>query len=105
MFLNKFNKLLRFKIFNFYSKKIPPIGVDDFRKIVEDKDLLYVDKTLMIKELIDDKSEVILITRPRRWGKTLNMSMIQHFFSPSVLNKETKYLKIIKFQKLKMENI
>ena len=86
MFLNKFNKLLHFKKFNFYSKKIPPIGVDDFRKIVEDKDLLYVDKTL-IKELIDDKSEVVLITRPRRWGKTLNMSMIQHFFSPSVLNK------------------
>ena len=44
----------------------------------------------MIKELIDDPSEVVLITRPRRWGKTLNMSMIQHFFSPSVLNKETK---------------
>ena len=43
----------------------------------------------MIKELIDDKSKVVLITRPRR-GKTLNMSMIQHFFSPSVLNKETK---------------
>ena len=91
MFLNK---LLRFKNFNFYSKKIPPIGIDDFRKIVEDKDLLYVDKTLMIKELIDDKSEVVLITRPRRWGKTLNMSMIQHFFSPSVLNKETKGIRI-----------
>ena len=66
MFLNK---LLRFKKFNFYSKKIP-IGVDDFREIVEDKDFLYVDKTLMIKELIDDKSEVVLITRPRRGQDT-----------------------------------
>jgi len=93
MFLSKLKKKwlrFSFKKLKHYSKKIPPIGVDDFRKIVEDKDMLYVDKTLMIKELIDDKSEVVLITRPRRWGKTLNMSMIQHFFAPSVLDKETK---------------
>ena len=76
MFLNKFNKLLRFKQFYFYSKKIPPIGVDNFRKIVEDKDFLYVDKTLMIKELIDDKSEVVLITRTRRWVNTLNIILL-----------------------------
>jgi len=87
--------------FKRYSIKRPPIGVDDFRKLVEDKNLLYVDKTLLIKELIDDSSEVNLITRPRRWGKTLNMSMIQHFFASSAGYQETKGL----FEGLKISEI
>lgn len=56
-----------------------PIGVDDFREIME-KDYYYVDKTLMIKELLDAMGKVTLFTRPRRFGKTLNMSMLQYFF-------------------------
>lgn len=65
-------------------KKIP-IGIDDFSKIVDkDKNYLFVDKSLMIKELMDNGIEVSLMVRPRRWGKTLNMSMLQHFFSPEV---------------------
>ena len=70
----KFRKLIQTplltKEFEFYSKKIPPVGVDNFRKIVDNKNYLYIEKTLMIKELVGDASEVILITRPRRWGKT-----------------------------------
>ena len=56
-----------------------PIGVDDFGKLIE-KGYYYVDKTLMIKELLDKKGEVNLFTRPRRFGKTLNLSMLKHYF-------------------------
>lgn len=59
-------------------KKIP-IGYEDFREIME-SDLYYVDKTSMIKEVLDSKGKVNLFTRPRRFGKTLNLSMIQRFF-------------------------
>lgn len=60
-------------------KKALPIGYEDFREIIE-KDLYYVDKTLMIKQLLDDKGKVNLFTRPRRFGKTLDQSMIRRFF-------------------------
>ena len=56
-----------------------PIGIDDFEKMIE-KGYYYVDKTLLIKELLDMGGEVNLFTRPRRFGKTLNMSMLQCFF-------------------------
>lgn len=56
-----------------------PIGIDDFAKIREDG-YYYVDKTLLIKELLDKKGAVKLFTRPRRFGKSLNMSMLQYFF-------------------------
>ena len=56
-----------------------PVGIDDFEKIVTG-DYFYVDKTLFIKDLLDMKGEVNLFTRPRRFGKTLNMSMLQSFF-------------------------
>lgn len=56
-----------------------PIGVDDFKDLITN-DYYYVDKTLLIKELIDLKGKAILFTRPRRFGKTLNMSMIRYFF-------------------------
>lgn len=59
--------------------KTLPIGNDDFRKVRE-KNAYYVDKTLMIKEFIEYQDEVALITRPRRFGKTLNMTMLYEFF-------------------------
>lgn len=59
--------------------KAIPIGVDDFKDLITN-DYYYVDKTLLIKELIDLKGKAILFTRPRRFGKTLNMSMIRYFF-------------------------
>ena len=56
------------------------IGYQDFEKIRE-KDLFYVDKTGFIREWWENEDEVTLITRPRRFGKTLNMSMLEKFFS------------------------
>ena len=60
-------------------KKAMPVGVDNFEKLIKDG-YYYVDKTLFIKELLDLKGEVNLFTRPRRFGKTLNMSMLRYFF-------------------------
>ena len=59
-------------------KKIP-IGVDDFKKLIENN-ALYIDKTKFITELLDDAAEVKLFIRPRRFGKTLNMSTLKYFF-------------------------
>ncbi len=55
-----------------------PIGISDFREVIEGK-CIFVDKTLFIKEIMDNKAKVILLTRPRRFGKTLNMSMLECF--------------------------
>ena len=55
------------------------IGVEDFKEVILEN-IYFVDKTEYIKEIIDDKSKVLLITRPRRFGKTLNMSMLKYFF-------------------------
>ena len=55
------------------------IGVSDFKKIIEG-DFYYFDKTKFIEEIINDGSEVKLFARPRRFGKTLNMSMLKYFF-------------------------
>ena len=56
------------------------IGIQEFGKIIE-KNCFYVDKTSFIKEWWESEDDVTLITRPRRFGKTLNMSMLEHFFS------------------------
>ena len=56
-----------------------PVGIDDFRKLRE-SDFYYVDKTRLIEQLLLNWSEVTLFTRPRRFGKTLNMSMLKSFF-------------------------
>ena len=57
-----------------------PIGVDDFANIIEKK-YYFADKTNFIKELLDKSAKVTLITRPRRFGKTLNLSMLYYFFN------------------------
>lgn len=56
-----------------------PVGIDNFEKLITEG-YYFVDKTLMIRDLLDKKGEVNLLTRPRRFGKTLNMSMLQSFF-------------------------
>ena len=66
-----------------------PIGVEDFKRLV-DNGYYFVDKTLMIKELLENKESVNLFTRPRRFGKTLNMSMLQRFFEAT--EKSNAYL-------------
>lgn len=60
-------------------KKALPVGIEDFKKII-DKKYYYIDKTLFIKELLDNGSGVSLFTRPRRFGKTLALSMLRYFF-------------------------
>ncbi|MBX9889906.1 MAG: ATP-binding protein [Amoebophilaceae bacterium] len=60
-----------------------PIGVDNFRELVTG-DYLFCDKKAMIAEFLSKGEKVTLITRPRRWGKTLNMSMLQYFLSAEV---------------------
>ena len=60
-------------------KKKLPIGISDFKKII-DGNYYYFDKTELIKSIIGEPGEVKLFTRPRRFGKTLNMSMIKYFF-------------------------
>ncbi|WP_342265136.1 AAA family ATPase [Cardinium endosymbiont of Philonthus spinipes] len=71
-------------------KKLP-IGVSNFHKLVSN-DYLFCDKTAMIADFLKSGDEVTLIARPRRWGKTLNMSMLQHFFSSEVSGVSTKGL-------------
>jgi len=63
-------------------KKRIAIGVSDFQKMLT-KGYYYVDKSLFIKDILEDGSEVILLPRPRRFGKTLNMSMLRYFFEKS----------------------
>ena len=62
------------------EKKRLPVGVENFEQIINDN-YYYVDKTKLISELFHNGGIVNLITRPRRFGKTLNMSMLEHFFS------------------------
>ena len=66
-----------------------PIGIEDFKRLV-DNEYYFIDKTLMIKELLENKETVNLFTRPRRFGKTLNMSMLQRFFEAT--EKSNAYL-------------
>ena len=64
------------------SKKKPlPIGISDFKKAVTE--YYYVDKALLIKDFLDNRPQVSLFTRPRRFGKTLNMDMLRVFFEQS----------------------
>ncbi|MBA2369225.1 MAG: AAA family ATPase [Candidatus Protochlamydia sp.] len=75
-----------------------PIGVSDFKKVIE-YDYAYIDKTLFIQELIEHGTEVALIPRLRRFGKTLNLSMLRYFFEKG--KEDTSYL----FKNLKIWQI
>ncbi|MDD3138324.1 MAG: AAA family ATPase, partial [Lachnospiraceae bacterium] len=68
-----------------------PIGIDDFEEIIQ-KEYYYVDKSLLIKELLDKKGKVNLFTRPRRFGKTLNLSMLRYFFEKPLDGASRKHL-------------
>ncbi len=79
------------------EKKKIAIGCDDFNNLKGDKEVYYIDKSLFIRDVIDNKSSVALITRPRRFGKTLNMSMLDSYFNIDRDSKELfKDLKIMK---------
>ena len=62
------------------EKKNMPIGVDDFAELIQ-KNYYFVDKTGFIREIMDRQGKVTLITRPRRFGKTLGLSLLEYFFS------------------------
>ena len=64
----------------FEEKKRLPVGVENFEQMIKEN-YYYVDKTRLISELLRNGGMVNLFTRPRRFGKTLNMSMLEHFFS------------------------
>lgn len=55
-----------------------PIGIEDFKEIREEG-YYYVDKTALIEQVLEKRSKVTLFTRPRRFGKSLNMSMLKRF--------------------------
>ena len=64
---------------DFMGKKAIPIGIENFEDIIKDN-YYYVDKSMLIEDILVNRAAVTLFTRPRRFGKTLNMSMIKYFF-------------------------
>ena len=75
-------------------KKALPVGVENFEDLVK-SEYYYVDKTMFIKEMLDLKGKVNLFTRPGRFGKTLNLSMLRYFFEDTgdkVKNEQNKEL-------------
>ncbi|MBU3876107.1 AAA family ATPase [Faecalicatena sp. AGMB00832] len=62
--------------------KLLPLGISDFKKIRKEQ-YYFVDKSLLIRDLLNSGAEVTLLVRPRRFGKTLNMSMLKAFFEIS----------------------
>lgn len=81
-------------------KKALPVGVENFEDIVK-SGYYYVDKTMFIKELLDLKGKVNLFTRPRRFGKTLNLSMLRYFFEDTGHEKRNEQNKSL-FQGMKI---
>ena len=78
-------------------KKIP-IGIDNLKKI-RTEDYFYIDKTKFIEEILNDGAEVKLFTRPRRFGKTLNMSMLEYFFDVKDREENRKLFKGLYIEK------
>ena len=62
------------------QKKMLPLGIENFEKIIRE-DFYYIDKTGLIIDLLRNQAEATLFTRPRRFGKSLNMDMLKSFFS------------------------
>jgi hypothetical protein len=82
-----------------------PIGISDFKKIIEGN-YYFVDKSLLIKEFMEHSADIILVPRPRRFGKTLNMSMLRYFYDINEKNKELfDGLKISKYQNCMNEHV
>ena len=71
------------------KRKMIPIGYEDFKEIIE-KNMYFVDKSYLIQELLEHGGKVMLFTRPRRFGKTLNLSMIRRFFEDERTEKGEK---------------
>ena len=81
-------------------KKGIGIGIEDFKKIIEE-DCYYFDKTNYIEELLKDRTEIKLFTRPRRFGKTLNMTTLKYFFNVKNAEENRKLFKDLYIEKSK----
>lgn len=80
------------------TKQPLAIGIENYKEIIE-KNYYYIDKSCMIKDLIEEQGKVNLFTRPRRFGKTLALSMIRTFFEKEYADGLTNegYEKILKY--------
>lgn len=80
------------------TKQPLAIGIENYKEIIE-KNYYYIDKSCMIKDLIEEQGKVNLFTRPRRFGKTLALSMIRTFFEKEYVDGLTNegYEKILKY--------
>jgi hypothetical protein len=81
----------RFSSYGPVKMKKLPVGTSDFKKLIE-YDKYFVDKSLLIKEIIEDEAEILLLPRPRRFGKTLNLTMLNCFFEIAEDKEEKKTL-------------
>ncbi|MCF7800062.1 ATP-binding protein [Candidatus Babeliales bacterium] len=79
-------------------KKLP-VGISDFKELIENN-YYFVDKSSFIKEIINADAKIILLPRPRRFGKTINISMLKYFFEKDLHNIDNKHL----FKDLEIEN-
>ena len=79
-------------------KKGIGVGIEDFKKIIEE-DCYYFDKTNYIEELLKDRTEIKLFTRPRRFGKTLNMTTLKYFFDVRNAEENRKLFKDLYIEK------
>lgn len=70
------------------TKQPLAIGIENYKEIIE-KNYYYIDKSCMIKDLIEEQGKVNLFTRPRRFGKTLALSMIRTFSKRNMILQET----------------
>ncbi|MBR4696261.1 MAG: AAA family ATPase, partial [Selenomonadaceae bacterium] len=69
------------EVLHMQERKRPmPVGIEDFKELIQ-REYYFVDKTHFIRELVDTQGKITLITRPRRFGKTLALSMLQYFFA------------------------
>ena len=99
----KLKKLTGKEVEEMRDKKPLPIGIDDFKTIIEE-DYYYADKTEMIEKLLNDGAGVTLFTRPRRFGKTLNMSMLNYFFNLKKKEENRKLFENLYISKSKYMN-
>lgn len=102
IFLYKINGEER--LFSRVQEKKLPVGIDDFEKLIKWR-FFYVDKTLMIKDLLSSCSKMNLFTRPRRFGKSLNISMLFQFFDIDSVKSVFEGLNILSQKELVSENM
>ena len=92
------------RLFYRVQEKKLPVGIDDFEKLIMWR-FFYVDKTLMIKDLLSSCSKMNLFTRPRRFGKSLNISMLFQFFDIDSVKSVFEGLNILSQKELVSENM